>query len=103
MAAAWRLGQWDVLEGLPGPAPEQLDLLDSDERWEVRLGHMLAAVHTRSAPPATPSPSAHPTTLGSMPHSYPTLLVLLIPRPALPCLPSQALPSALLTPGPAAP
>ncbi|KAL3137629.1 hypothetical protein ABBQ38_004906 [Trebouxia sp. C0009 RCD-2024] len=49
MAAAWRLGQWDVLEGLPGPAPEQLDLLDSDERWEVRLGHMLAAVHTRQA------------------------------------------------------
>ena len=47
MAAAWRLGQWDVLEGLPSPAPHQLDLLDSDERWEVRLGKMLTAVHTR--------------------------------------------------------
>ena len=47
MAAAWRLGQWDVLEGLPGPAPDQLEVLDSDERWEVRLGKMLAAVHTR--------------------------------------------------------
>lgn len=47
MAAAWRLGHWDVLEGSHSPAPQQLDLLDSDERWEVRLGKMLAAVHTR--------------------------------------------------------
>ena len=46
MAAAWRLGQWDVLRGM---APSNLDLLEGDERWEVRLGKMLSAVHSRSA------------------------------------------------------
>ncbi|KAL0053239.1 hypothetical protein WJX82_003001 [Trebouxia sp. C0006] len=49
MAAAWRLGQWDVLEGTAGHVVDHMDLLDSDERWEVRLGKMLAAVHTRQA------------------------------------------------------
>ncbi|KAL0029509.1 hypothetical protein WJX79_000191 [Trebouxia sp. C0005] len=49
MAAAWRLGQWDVLEGTAGHVADHMDLLDSDERWEVRLGKMLAAVHTRQA------------------------------------------------------
>ena len=47
VAAAWRLGQWDVLEVPAGTSPLQLDLLDSGERWEVRLGKMLAAVHNR--------------------------------------------------------
>ncbi len=47
MAAAWRLGQWDVLEGTGSHVVDHMDLLDSDERWEVRLGKMLAAVHTR--------------------------------------------------------
>ncbi len=45
--AALRLGQWDVLEGTAGHVVDHMDLLDSDERWEVRLGKMLAAVHTR--------------------------------------------------------
>lgn len=73
MAAAWRLGQWEVLEGLPSPAPHQLDLLDSDERWEVRLGKMLAAVHTRyvSSPPC---------------FAYFALPCLALPYPGLPCL-----------------
>ncbi len=64
VAAAWRLGKWEVLEASPTTAPGQLALLDSDERWEVCLGKMLAAVHTRYCPawpcPALPSP-AHNT------------------------------------------
>ena len=48
MAAAWRLGQWDVLEGSSPTGLAQLGLLDSEGRWEVRLANMLAAVHTRS-------------------------------------------------------
>ena len=46
VAAAWRLGQWEVLRGM---VPSHLDLLEGDERWEVRLGKMLSAVHSRSA------------------------------------------------------
>lgn len=49
MAAAWRLGQWDVLEGTVALTSDHLEVLDTDERWEVRLGKLLSAVHNRSA------------------------------------------------------
>ena len=64
MAAAWRLGRWGALEGHlahtraggaepPGGGPGAGgDLgLDAEERWEVRLGRLLTAMHRRRAPP----------------------------------------------------
>lgn len=45
VAASWRLGRWQLLErylaAAEGAGPE---LLDSSDRWELRLGHLLAAV-----------------------------------------------------------
>lgn len=49
VAAAWRLGHWDVLEGTAVSTSDHLEVLDADERWEVRLGKMLSAVHNRLA------------------------------------------------------
>ena len=107
MAAAWRLGQWDMLEGLPSPAPHQLEVLDSDERWEVRLGKMLTAVHTRCVLSST----LFSTLLWSaLPCPAPVFCCPTLPCPVLPypclvlsysALPSPALPSpALLCPAP---
>lgn len=63
MAAAWRLGRWGALEGhlahtrADGAEPGGCgpgaggDLgLDAEERWEVRLGRLLTAMHRRRAP-----------------------------------------------------
>jgi len=61
VAAAWRLGRWDVLDdhlaaatGCAGPgappAPAALASLADGERWEARLGATLAALHARDAP-----------------------------------------------------
>lgn len=45
VAASWRLGRWELLDQYltvaEGAGPE---LLDSSERWEVRLGHLMGAV-----------------------------------------------------------
>lgn len=49
VASAWRLGHWDMLEGTVAATSDHLDVLDADERWEVRLGKMLSAVHHRYA------------------------------------------------------
>ena len=55
VAASWRLGRWALLEGYLDMAREdaragqaELDL-DAEERWEVRLGRLLAAMHRRCA------------------------------------------------------
>lgn len=63
VAAAWRLGRWGALEGhlahtrADGAEPGGCgpgaggDLgLDAEERWEVRLGRLLTAMHRRRAP-----------------------------------------------------
>lgn len=57
VAAAWRLGQWEVLEDIAAPTSSHLEVLDSDECWEVRLGKMLSAVHNRSDLPVIVSGS----------------------------------------------
>ena len=75
VAAAWRLGRWDVLEEHlasvaddgsrgprddapastphrrpPPPTAAALAALTDDERWEARIGGALAALHARDAP-----------------------------------------------------
>lgn len=53
VAASWRLGRWAPLEGYLELAREDAggaELgLDAEERWEVRLGRLLAAMHRRCA------------------------------------------------------
>ena len=45
VAAAWRLGRWDLLDRyLPAAQAAGPELLDSADRWEVRLGCLLSAV-----------------------------------------------------------
>ena len=45
VAASWRLGRWELLDRYlavaEGAGPE---LLDSSDRWEVRLGQLMGAV-----------------------------------------------------------
>ncbi|KAK9842495.1 hypothetical protein WJX81_002719 [Elliptochloris bilobata] len=55
VAASWRLGRWAPLEGYLALARDSADSdlaglelgLDAEERWEVRLGRLLAAMHCR--------------------------------------------------------
>lgn len=55
VAASWRLGRWAPLEGYLELAREDSGAggaelgLDAEERWEVRLGRLLAAMHRRCA------------------------------------------------------
>ncbi len=55
VAASWRLGRWAALDGYAELAHESAggggaELgLDAEERWEVRLGRLLAAMHRRCA------------------------------------------------------
>lgn len=59
VAASWRLGRWAPLEGYLELAREDASAgeaelgLDAEERWEVRLGRLLAAMHRRCAPNKT--------------------------------------------------
>lgn len=44
VAAAWRLGRWDLLDRyLPAAEAAVPELLDGADRWEVRLGQLLSS------------------------------------------------------------
>lgn len=52
VAAAWRLGKWEALDSYlqqshAGPAS---DALDGEQKWDTRIGHILAAMHRRCCP-----------------------------------------------------
>ena len=49
-AAAWRLGQWELLDEYLAQTHTSGHLLDAGEQWEVRLGELLSGLHRRHAP-----------------------------------------------------
>ena len=50
VAASWRLGRWDLLQQyLPIAESASSELLDGADRWEVRLGRLLAAVASKDS------------------------------------------------------
>lgn len=49
-AAAWRLGQWELLAEYLARTHTSGHLLDAGEQWEVRLGELLSGLHHRQAP-----------------------------------------------------
>ena len=50
VAAAWRLGQWELLDEYLARTHTSGHLLDAGEQWEVRLGELLSGLHRRHAP-----------------------------------------------------
>ena len=50
-AAAWRLGQWELLDSYLGQTHDMTHLLDAPDQWEVRLGELLSGLHRRCALP----------------------------------------------------
>ena len=48
VAAAWRLGRWDALDAyLQQSQGEASHALDSDQKWDMRIGQILADMHRR--------------------------------------------------------
>ena len=47
MAAAWRLGQWGLLDGYTSRASDSLVELRSAEKWQLRLGRLLGNVQKK--------------------------------------------------------
>jgi hypothetical protein len=47
VAAAWRLGRWQLLESYLQQTRPFMGMLVADDQWEVRLGELLAAFHHR--------------------------------------------------------
>ena len=47
VAAAWRLGQWGLLEGYTSRASDSLVELRSAEKWQLRLGRLLGNVQKK--------------------------------------------------------
>lgn len=48
-AAAWRLGQWELLDSYLEQTRLPVPVLDAGDQWEVRLGELLSALHKRCA------------------------------------------------------
>ena len=48
-AAAWRLGQWELLDSYLEQTRLPVHVLDAGDQWEVRLGELLSALHRRRA------------------------------------------------------
>ena len=46
-AAAWRLGQWELLDSYLEQTRLLVHMLDAGDQWEVRLGELLSALHRR--------------------------------------------------------
>ncbi len=47
VAAAWRLGQWGLLDGYTSRASDSLVELRSAEKWQLRLGRLLGNVQKK--------------------------------------------------------
>lgn len=47
MAAAWRLGRWQLLESYLQQTRPFMGMLDADDQWEVRLGELLSSFYHR--------------------------------------------------------
>ncbi|BDA43155.1 Serine/threonine-protein kinase ATR at C-terminar half [Coccomyxa sp. Obi] len=47
VAAAWRLGRWQLLESYLEQTRPFMGMLHGDDQWEVRLGELLSAFHHR--------------------------------------------------------
>ena len=51
VAAAWRLGRWEALDSyLTQARAPAADTLDGEQRWDVRIGQVLANMHRRCVP-----------------------------------------------------
>ena len=48
-AAAWRLGQWELLDSYLEQTRLPVHVLDAGDQWEVRMGELLSALHRRRA------------------------------------------------------
>ena len=48
-AAAWRLGQWELLDSYLEQTRLPVPVLDAGDQWEVRLGELFSALHRRRA------------------------------------------------------
>ena len=51
VAAAWRLGRWEALDSyLQQSQAAAADALDSEQKWDMCIGQILADMHRRQGP-----------------------------------------------------